>query len=122
LALEGTNQPVNTVIGVTGAVDGYVIIGMSYQTVFSIASHMLGEATKVFSPTVASAIGELANMICGRALTQILEAGYCCDITPPTIIRGSNVQIATVAIPAIVVPLVLSHGEITLTIALQPRK
>ena len=121
LSMTQTDKPVNIVVGITGSAVGYVIIGMSNQTALAIASTMIYDPVKVFSSIVASAIGELANMICGQALTKISEAGFNCDITPPTIIRGREIDIATPAIPAIVVPLLLKAGEITLTIAIQNR-
>ena len=55
-------------------------------------------------------------------MQHLSEAGWICDITPPTIMRGSNVKISTVSIPAIVLPLTLEQGELSITIGLQGRK
>ncbi len=117
-----TSQQCNVVCGVTGEVQGQVIYGMSLTTADKIASHMLGETIKSFDALAASAIGELGNMISGNAMQHLSEAGWICDITPPTIMRGSNVKISTVSIPAIVLPLTLEQGELSITIGLQGRK
>lgn len=117
-----TSQQCNVVCGVTGEAQGQVIYGMSLTTADKIASFMLGQTIKTFDQLAASAIGEMGNMISGNAMQYLSEAGWICDITPPTIIRGSNVQICTMSIPAIVVPLTLDQGQIFITIGLQGRK
>jgi chemotaxis protein CheX len=117
-----TSQQCNVVCGVTGHVQGHVIYGMSLTTADRIASTMLGEPIKVFDQLAASAIGELGNMISGNAMQMLSETGWICDITPPTIIRGQNVNICTITIPAIIIPITLDQGELCVTIGLQGRK
>ena len=117
-----TSQQCNVVCGVTGQVQGQVIYGMSLQTADRIASAMLGEPIKVFDQLAASAIGELGNMISGNSMQHLSEAGRICDITPPTIIRGKDVKICTISIPAIVIPITLEQGELSITVGLQGRK
>ena len=90
-----TSQQCNVVCGVTGQVQGQVIYGMSLTTADKIASTMLGQPIKTFDALAASAIGELGNMISGNAMQHLSEAGWICDITPPTIMRGTNVKIST---------------------------
>jgi len=116
------SQQCNVVCGVTGQVQGQVIYGMSLTTADKIASTMLGQTIKTFDALAASAIGELGNMISGNAMQFLSEAGWICDITPPTIMRGKNVQISTISIPAIVIPMTLNEGQLYVTIGLQGRK
>ena len=61
-------------------------------------------------------------MISGNAMQYLSEAGWICDITPPTIMRGTNIQISTLAIPALVIPLTLVQGNLFVTVGLQGRK
>ena len=117
-----TSQQCNVVCGVTGQVHGQVIYGMSLTTADKIASAMLGQAIKVFDQLAASAIAELGNMISGNAMLHLSESGFVCDITPPTIIRGTNVKISTLSIPAIVIPVTTEQGELSITVGLQSRK
>lgn len=116
-----TCEQVNVVIGVTGEVEGYVIFGISLTTANKIASKMYGRQQKMFDKMARSAIAELANMICGNALLEVSEAGFECDITPPTILRGQKIEITTPSIPAILIPIQLAEGRITLSVALQGR-
>lgn len=117
-----TSQQCNIVCGVTGQVQGQVIYGMSMTVADKIASTMLGQPIKVFDQLAASAIAELGNMISGHAMAKLSEAGYICDITPPTIIRGTNVKISTLSIPAIVIPMTTDQGEVSITVGIQGRK
>jgi chemotaxis protein CheX len=57
-------------------------------------------------------------MISGKALHAMSDAGHICDLAPPTVIRGNSVQITTANVPAIVIPLSVSHGTVSLTVSL----
>ncbi len=117
-----TTQQINIVCGVTGDVEGLVIFSMSMITADRVASKMIGAPVVTFDQLAASAISELANIICGQSLMQLAGSGYTCDITPPTIIRGSNVRISTLDIPAIVIPLTLKDiGAFEVNVSLQER-
>ena len=117
-----TCQQCNVVCGVTGQAQGHVIYGMSLATADRIASTMLGEPIKTFDQLAASAIGELGNMISGNALQHLSDAGWVCDITPPTIIRGRDVKINTISVPAVVIPVKMKQGSLSITVGLQSRK
>ncbi len=116
-----TSQQCNIITGVTGKVEGQVVYGMSLLTADKIASTMLGQQIRTFDQLAASAIAELGNMITGNASMLLTEAGFPCDITPPSIIRGTNVKMSTLNIPALVVPICMEIGEIELTVSLQER-
>lgn len=116
-----TTQQCNILIGLTGNVHGQIIYGMSLTTADKIASLMLGQQVRTFDQLAASAIAELGNMITGNASALLAEAGIVCDITPPTVVRGANLKMTTLAIPALVVPLCLELGEIELTVCLAER-
>ena len=113
-----TTHQCNILTGVTGSIHGQVIYGMTMATADKIASIMLGEPIRTFDQLAASAIAELGNMITGNASTLLTEAGFSCDITPPSIIRGTNLKMSTLDIPALVVPLCMEIGEIELTVSL----
>ncbi len=116
-----TSQQCNVLTGVTGRVHGQVIYGMSLTTADKVASVMMGQPVPTFDQLAASAIAELGNMITGNASTLLAEAGYICDITPPTIVRGTNLNMSTLDIPALVVPMCLEVGVIELTVCLCER-
>jgi chemotaxis protein CheX len=117
-----TSEQLNVAVGITGDVQGTVIYGMSLVTADRIASTMIGQPIKTFDQLAASAIAELCNMISGNALMLLSDAGFVCDIAPPTLIRGANCKISTLTIPAIVVPFTVSQGEFKITAGLKSRK
>ncbi len=117
-----TSQQVNVVCGITGDVEGQVIYGMSIIAADKVASTMLGAPVVTFDQLAASAIAELGNMISGNSLTLLAKAGYNCTITPPTIIKGSNVKISTLEIPALVIPMKIPGiGDFEINVSLQQR-
>ncbi|MBX3120082.1 MAG: chemotaxis protein CheX [Fimbriimonadaceae bacterium] len=118
-----TTQQVNVMCGVTGAVEGLVIYGLSSHTADKIAGLMIGQPVQTFDQLAASAIAELGNMISGNSVAGLAAKGFVCDITPPTIIRGANVKISTLNIPAICIPLQLANvGTFEINISLQERR
>jgi chemotaxis protein CheX len=118
-----TTQQVNIVVGVTGMIEGQVIYGMSVQTADKVAGLMLGQPVVTFDQLAASAIAELGNMISGSSMGVMSTTGFICDITPPTIIRGSNVRISTLDIPALVIPLKIEDvGVLEINVSLQERR
>lgn len=118
-----TSQQVNIVCGITGDVEGQVIYGMSVQTADKIAGKMIGEPVITFNQLAASAIAELGNMISGNSMTLLSQQGFTCDITPPTIVKGSNVKITTLDIPALVIPMHLEGiGDLEINVSLQERR
>ncbi|MHB0938362.1 MAG: chemotaxis protein CheX [Armatimonadota bacterium] len=112
-----TTQQISIAVGVSGEVKGQVIYGLSQVTATKIASAMMGTTTVTFDDMVASAISELGNIISGNAATLLSDSGFTCDITPPTLIRGMNVEIGT-QIPALSVPLFTHCGKIDINVAL----
>ncbi len=117
-----TSQQINIVCGITGQVEGLVIYGMSMITADKIASKMIGETVVTFDQLAASAIAELGNMISGHSAALLVAQGFNCDITPPTIIRGTNVSVTTLDIPALVIPMNLPDiGLFEINVSLQER-
>ncbi|MFN7015774.1 MAG: chemotaxis protein CheX [Fimbriimonadales bacterium] len=116
-----TSQQCNIVLGVTGQLEGMIIYGMSLVTADKVAYQMLGTTIRTFDELAASAIAELGNMISGNALTKLSNAGYRCNLSPPSIIRGSSVRISTLEIPTLVVPLITDWGNLEINVGLQER-
>lgn len=118
-----TTQQINIVCGITGPIEGLVIYGMSMITADKIASRMIGAPVVTFDQLAASAIAELGNMISGTATGMLSNEGFVCEITPPTIIRGTNVRITTLDLPTLVIPLQLKDiGIVEVNVSLQERR
>jgi chemotaxis protein CheX len=117
-----TGQQINVMCGVTGSIQGLVIYGMSVTTADRIASRMIGQPVVTFDALASSAIAELGNMISGHSATALMNQGFQCDITPPTIIRGTNVKVSTYDVPALVIPLEFAEiGRFEISVSLNER-
>lgn len=112
-----TSQQVTIMAGVNGDVEGTALYGMSLPTAQKIASAMMGEEGAQMDDMAWSAISELGNMITGNATRLLYEAGFESDITPPTVLRGTNIEISTKS-PALVVPITTKFGPIEINVAI----
>jgi chemotaxis protein CheX len=115
--MHATTQQVTIEIGVDGIVSGNVLYGMSMTTAQKIASVMIGQPVVTMDEMAWSAISELANIITGRATQLLNDEGDECNITPPNLIKGWNVEIS-IAVPALVVPMLTMFGRLEINAAL----
>lgn len=91
-----TTEDLTAIIGVSGRLEGNVLYGFTEDSALKVVSKMIGEDVPDLQNDLAlSALGELANMITGNAATQLAQAGYPCQISPPVIVepRGSRFTI-----------------------------
>lgn len=119
LGQASTSQQVNVVLRVSGGLEGVVLIAMSFITADRFASVMLEQAVKNFDQAAATAIAELVTSIAGRAKVSLQEAGMRCELGPPAVIKGTRVEISGMFVPAVVVPIETSLGEVFLTIGVR---
>lgn len=112
-----TTQQVTILVGVNGAAAGVVLYGMSLVTAQKIASAMTQQTIREMDDLAWSAIAELGNMITGNAVQHLYTTGYDCQITPPSVLRGLNIEVST-SVPALVVPMTTKLGRIEINVAL----
>lgn len=113
---------VATLVGISGRLEGHVIFDMDRKTAMAISSVMNGEEMPGVNNIVRSTINEMANMIAGNATTRLADAGYACNITPPTFIVGSQSEIyAHKGAQHLVVPLETACGTVVVSLALAER-
>lgn len=125
LSLKGKgflSPEVTITAGVVGMVEGTVFYGMAEKTALAIAGQMMGGMEIAeFDELAKSAVSELANMITGNAATGLSEAGFECDITPPTVVEGREVKVTTVE-RTLCIPVDTDHGAIEIIVGLQEAK
>ena len=108
-------------VGITGKVKGFAAFSLTQSTACDIASKMMGGMpVNGFDEMAKSAIGEMANMICGNATGKFYELGYGMDITPPAIMTGKELHLSSSIKKVLKIPLELTEvGEIDIQIALE---
>ncbi len=99
------------IIGIAGEFKGQVFFSMDEETACKIASAMMfGMEVPALDEMSKSAIAELGNMILGNVSTEFYNQGVKIDITPPTVLVGTDMAISTKGIKTVCVPLVLDNG------------
>ena len=124
LYLKATSQPVlgvAAIIGLTGDVEGRVLLDMSMETAVDVASAMNEEKLADLNPLGKATIAELANMITGQAVTKLEELGFSFDLSPPSLITGDNMVVTDTGVEALIVPLQLPQGKIEINVAVRER-
>ncbi len=119
---ESLSSGFAVVIGVISeheGINGRVIMDMTKETAVKFAEKMNFETIGVFNELVKSSMGEIGNMVSGRAISALQNEGYDFNITPPTLLEGENMAVTTPeGLPTIMVPLQTAFGLITINLAL----
>jgi chemotaxis protein CheX len=112
-------ESVVIIIGIAGEFKGQVFFSMDESTACKIASAMMfGMEVDTLGDMAKSAIAELGNMIMGNVSTEFFNNGIKIDITPPTILVGSDMAVSAKGIKTICVPLILENvGKIEIDVA-----
>ncbi|HYY87226.1 MAG TPA: chemotaxis protein CheX [Chloroflexota bacterium] len=114
-----TTDEVTALVGVTGRVVGMVLYSMSQATARAIVTRLLGQEFPEFDALAQSGIGELGNVITGRAGVLLAEAGYPSNITPPALVMGKGTMITTLDLNRLVFPLTTELGVLEIQVVLR---
>ncbi len=91
------NADVATLLGFTGSLKGQLVISLNEKIAKGFASAILmGVPVEEFNELAESGVCEMVNMVGGKALANLLEQGYTCDLSVPSIVRGKMVEIGFV--------------------------
>lgn len=106
------------IMGITGTLQGRVILDLSLPSAHKFASTILQEEIdEKESELIESCMGELANMITGRAVSMLNEMGHSIKVTPPTIFKGKELKITDKTPQMLIVPLSTELGNISLNLS-----
>lgn len=125
LFLKETTVPIMGVavlIGLTGSVRGRVLIDMTMETALKIAGAMNMDAFSEFDEMAKATITELANMIGGRAITELHNEGFNFEVSPPTIFTGSDMKVSSPNLEAFIVPINTDFGKLEINVAVKERE
>jgi chemotaxis protein CheX len=114
-----TTDEVTALVGVTGTVSGMVLYSMSQSTALSIVSRMMGQEFAEFDALAQSGIGELGNVITGRAGVLLSEAGFASNITPPALVVGKGTMVTTLDLNRLVFPIETDVGGLEVHVVLK---
>lgn len=111
------SHEVSVLIGLAHSEGGVVVLcGMSETTARRLVSAMMGEPVEALDAVAQSAVGEIANMIAGRAAVELAKRGCEVNITPPRVVLGKRTISACTA-RRLVFPIFTAAGGILIHIA-----
>ena len=113
-----TTDEVTALVGVAGAISGVVLYSMSEETARNMVTRILGHECLEFDALAQSGIGELGNVITGRAAALLALAGYASNITPPALVMGKNTMVTTLDLNRLVFPLETEAGTLEVQVVL----
>jgi len=85
---------VATILGITGAIKGQLVLAIDEEIAKKFASAiMMGEPVPEYNEIAESGVCEMANMIAGETARRLLDMGFLCDLSVPSIVRGKEIEI-----------------------------
>ncbi|WP_025209499.1 chemotaxis protein CheX [Hippea sp. KM1] len=112
---------VSGIIGITGEAIGSIALSFPKKTAIKVVSNFTGEEVLGIDNDTADAIGELTNMIAGRAKKIFSDKGVKLKISVPNVVIGKNHTIASPkGTPTIVIPFTSDEGEFAIQVSLVP--
>ncbi len=120
-AILDADNRVNIVIGLKGDLSGDILYRFPKQTTLDMVKIMCGMEIEEVDEFVTSAMGEIANIISGNAVTGLSEQNIVCDILPPQIlIDGLPAQENTA--PVLSTKIKTEVGDVELDIRVNPKQ
>lgn len=114
-----TSKGVTVLVGLTDDIRGNVAYNMTEETAMKIASiMMMGMPVTQMDEMAQSAISELTNMVTGNAATNFEKYGKKVDISPPTLIVGTDFKAKVSSTKYLVIEMVIDSLLVELNIGL----
>ena len=111
------SHEVSGVIGLSGRTQGTVVVGLGRETALKVAEIMLQERPPEINGDVVDAVGELANIIAGRAKSQLEHMEL--SVSLPSVITGKAhcIQFPSKVTP-ICIPFECAWGDVAVEVGL----
>lgn len=114
------DRDLTVIIGIVGELRGNIAYSMCEATAKNIVSNMMGGAyIEKLDEMGRSAIGEISNMIMGKASSLLEKNKIDTNITPPSIIFGKDMYFIISIVNTIEVNMETSIGKIQVNIGLE---
>lgn len=110
-------------IGITGDIQGQVLFefpeNFSYLITEILTDKKRGDYEKEeLEDMTRSVINEIGNTISARAITRLEQDKINCDITPPVLYFGEEIQIIPKNLKTVIIPFKSNIGFVTVNIAM----
>lgn len=114
-----TDKEANVIIGMTGDLKGSIVYSFSEDMALKVVEAMSGMKMDNLDKFVTSAMGELGNIISGKATVGLSDQDLQCDIVPPQIVTGKEINISSEADKVLMVSFDTELGNFDVSFAIQ---
>jgi len=113
------NGEVSVVIGLRDHPGENVILNMNREAALNISAAMNGAVSPVLDETGMDAVGELANMIAGNAVSSLNDQGFDFSVQPPATVKQADLFRITDGLEVFQIPMTSSQGLITVNFTIR---
>ncbi len=108
---------VTGLIGVSGYTTGTISLTLEKEAILAIVNNMLSAGYTEIDDDIADAVGELTNMISGKARAQLSGQGMSLRASTPSVFigRGHTVEHVATA-PILAIPFSTEHGGLVVEV------
>ncbi len=111
--------PVCIILGITGHVRGQVVYSIDRSFAQDITHAMLpNKLPNELKKYINSAVGEIGNMITGRASIDLAGQDEVINLTPPAVFSGTQIEFDFLEMPTVALRLLSEMGTLEINIAL----
>ncbi len=114
-----TTQGIASLVGIFGEAEGRMLLDMSRETARRLASLMNSQEMDDEEELVPATVNELANIIAGRAVSDMANQGRSFNITSPTLFSGREMNVFNTTLETVVIPLDTEHGQVIINLAIR---
>jgi chemotaxis protein CheX len=115
-----SSKEVGAVVGMTGEVEGRIMLEMTRDTAIGMAGKMNQERFTELSPLALDTLMELTNVLVAKAVSELNDRGFNFRLTPPLVFTGDNMKFfGNLNIESLIIPMSTSVGELDLNVALR---
>ncbi|SCG81713.1 CheY-P phosphatase cheX [Proteiniborus sp. DW1] len=115
------SKDANVLLGVTGDLMGSILFNFPKDMALEMIRIMSGMEMDTIDGFASSALGEVANIIGGNALTNLSQNNCTCDISPPQIFLGNYKSFSLASDKALLLTLKTPIGEFDICIFLKEK-
>jgi len=114
-----TTQGIASLVGIFGEAEGRMLLDMTHETAYKLACLMNRQDMDEGDQLVQASVNELANIIGGRAVSDLVNKGRRFNITSPTLFSGKELNVFNTTLETVVIPLETEHGQVAINLAIR---
>jgi chemotaxis protein CheX len=117
---EERSYDISGIIGLTGQVQGFVVLSLCESAALHVVSSFVGEPVAHVDEQVKDAVGELTNMFAGGAKRVLAAARYDLRISIPSVVVGEGHVISRPrGVPCLEIPFETEAGPFSVELCLK---